>query len=78
MINQYTTDVRLHDICWHEVPMSYHFQNTPRVDLMIQWCKDNNSTGLFRWHFTLKFPIYQGSFWFEKFDDSLEFRMVWL
>ena len=78
MINQYATNIKIENVDWIEVPYSYHFQNEPTFYRMVNWCEEHKSQGLFRWHFTLKFPIYQGSFWFEKPEDSLEFRIVWL
>ncbi len=77
MINIYDTGVRIEDLDWHEIAFSYHVTDQP-FKRMYAWCETHPSEGLFRTHFTLKFPIYQGAFWFEHFEDAVEFRLRWL
>jgi hypothetical protein len=76
MINIYDTNVRIEDLNWHEVMLSYHVTDTS-IKGMHAWCENHPSGGLFRYHFTLKFPIYQGAFWFEHSEDAVEFRLRW-
>jgi hypothetical protein len=74
-----TTDVITSQVIWHEVGLHTNI-NQPEfsVTAMIEWCDSHPSTGLYRKHFTLKFPIYQGAFWFEHSEDAVEFRLRWL
>jgi hypothetical protein len=77
MINVYDSDRNLSEVEWHEIAFSYHVTDQP-FKRMCSWCEKHPSKGLFRFCFTLKFPIYQGAFWFERLEDAVEFRLRWL
>jgi hypothetical protein len=81
MIDIYTSDTQIHELEWHEIPVTLKLQHTrtnPSEREMCDWCLCHQSTGLFRKHFTLKYPYFQGSFWFENIEDAIEFRLRWL
>ena len=80
MINLYQTQDGIEAYQWYEVPVTVRaaapWENQVRD--MVRWCEDHASTGLFRTHLTLKFPIYQGAFWFTMQADAIEFKLRWL
>ena len=81
MIDIYTIDTLIHELEWYEVPITLKLQHTrtdPTEMELWHWCRLHPSQGLFRKHFTLKYPYLQGSFWFENIEDAIEFRLRWL
>lgn len=81
MIDHTGLDARMIDMSWHEVPMTIYIESDHDFNShsnLVAWCLKHSSNGLFRSHFTLKYPVYQGSFWFEQIEDAIEFKMRWL
>ena len=81
MINQSDSNISIENIAWHEVPMTIHVDSDHDFNShsnLVAWCLKHPSNGLFRSYLTLKYPVYQGSFWFEQIEDAIEFKMRWL